>query len=345
MQIPKLSFILAISIHLVFANAQASDAESEIDSNSSILFESYDSERVPSPRNPVPKSLSKLETPASKRVPINDAVMASTPQVAASRAAREARAEWQDSNALVGVGAAIMSWDTTRLIKRFMRPEFNNDTPIDINQYLDHLPMRLSDEESEYIIDNARGQQSADYAVRVVEDQRMAHKVMDDHPFVSFVVGNSLWLFIVAFTCIIFYRKTRKNDRQTTLAFNEWLEIYTSTTSPIKQSGMAVAFLTQSIHIAKEQGAISSKQKKIVTATLKSQRATTTIVEWIDSVLPSVIRVLGKEEVDSAPARIVGMLLLLVWLSPEGKRETAVREFFERDARRQNYGTEPEITA
>ncbi len=121
--------------------------------------------------------------------------------------------------------------------------------------------------------------------------------------------------------------KTRQRDKQTTLDFDDWLSKYEATNSPFTRSGMAVAFLQQSIHFAWTMGAINSKQKEIITSTLKQQRATTTMMMWLGSALPAVIRVVGKEEVANTPARGVGMLMLLAWMSPDSDRENVIRQF------------------
>lgn len=123
---------------------------------------------------------------------------------------------------------------------------------------------------------------------------------------------------------------SRHRDKQTTLDFDEWISKYEAATSPTRQSGMAVALLNQSIHLAWTMGAINSKQKEAVTANLKGQRATTTMLMWLGSALPVVTRVVGKADVANTPARAVGMLMLLAWMSPDSERENVIRQFLSR---------------
>ena len=131
---------------------------------------------------------------------------------------------------------------------------------------------------------------------------------------VVFIVGGWFW-------------RSRQYDKQTLLDFDSWVSKYEAAASPLQASRMAVAFLSQSIHFAWEMGAINSKQRDAVTAVLKQMRATTAITMWFGSSLPNVLRVLPPEEVSNAPARAVGMFMLLAWMSPKGEEENAIRAF------------------
>lgn len=137
----------------------------------------------------------------------------------------------------------------------------------------------------------------------------------------EFVIG----LVVVVILALVW--KARQRDKQTTLDFDHWISKYEATTSPSTKSGMAVALLNQSIHLAWTMGAINGKQKEIITANLKQQRATTTMIMWLGSALPVVIRVVGKEDVANTPARAVGMLMLLAWMSTDSEREAVIRRF------------------
>lgn len=137
----------------------------------------------------------------------------------------------------------------------------------------------------------------------------------------EFVVG------LVVVVIVVFAWRTRQRDKQTTLDFGQWMSKYEATKSPSTQSGMAVALLNQSIHLAWTMGAINGMQKEIITANFKQQRATTIMLTWLGSALPVVIRVVGKEDVDHTPARAVGMLMLLAWMSPDSERDAVIRRF------------------
>lgn len=136
-----------------------------------------------------------------------------------------------------------------------------------------------------------------------------------------------IFLGIVGLLVVAWLWRSRHYDKQTTLDFDVWLANYEAVSNPLQQSRMAVAFISQSIHMAWSSGIINSKQRDIVTATLKSQRATTTLMMWFGSALPAVIRAVGRDDLSNSPARMVGMLILLAWISPEAERENAVRQF------------------
>ena len=124
--------------------------------------------------------------------------------------------------------------------------------------------------------------------------------------------------------------RTRRYDRLTTLDFDVWLAEYNTAASPLQQTGMAVAFLSQSVHLAWTMGAINSKQRDVVTSILRGQGATTTMIMWLGSALPAVTNVLGEKDVANSPARSVGALMLLAWMSPKGESTDAVRSFLTR---------------
>ena len=111
---------------------------------------------------------------------------------------RDARAAREDSTVLEGIGAAIMSWDTTRLIKRLGRPSFDNDTPINQVEYLDHVPMVLSEDERDYFLGVGKGEQSAAYAMDQIRERRQAAEVAGDHPAAGMAAAflDPLWLAV-----------------------------------------------------------------------------------------------------------------------------------------------------
>jgi hypothetical protein len=134
-----------------------------------------------------------------------------------------------------------------------------------------------------------------------------------------------LLIAIVVIAVAGWFWKSRQYDKQTTLDFDAWVQAYESAASPLKRSRMAVAFLSQSIHFAWTMSAINSKQRESITKVLKGQRATTTVMMWTGSALPAVIRAAG--DVSNTPARAVGMLMLLAWMSPDNGGENAVRQY------------------
>lgn len=141
-----------------------------------------------------------------------------------------------------------------------------------------------------------------------------------------------MWFFVSLLVAIAAWWiwRTRRYDKFTTLDFDVWLAEYNTAESPFQQNGMAVAFLSQSVHFAWTMSAINSKQRDVVTSILRGQGATTTMIMWLGSALPAVTNVLGEKDVANSPARSVGALMLLVWMSPEGEGTDAVRSFLTR---------------
>lgn len=159
----------------------------------------YGSERVPVPE------IGTGATPAGATVqqdgapvPFNDAALADQPGISQARAAREARALRPDSSVLEGVGAAIASWDTTRLVQRLTRPSFENDEAINPAEYLQSVPLVLNEDERDYFLSVAEGRQSADYALQQIKDRRQAIEVVGDHPIAGFAASfvDPLWLAV-----------------------------------------------------------------------------------------------------------------------------------------------------
>lgn len=132
------------------------------------------------------------------RVSVTDETVKGDRGFSEARQARDARAQREDSGILVGIGAAINTWDTTRLVKRLGRPTFDDDTPINQHEYLENTPLVLTEDEREYFLDVGRGVKSAQYAMDQITDRRQAVAVMGDHPVVGLVTSfaDPLWLAV-----------------------------------------------------------------------------------------------------------------------------------------------------
>ena len=132
------------------------------------------------------------------RVSVTDETVKGDRGFAEARQARDARAQREDSGILAGIGAAINTWDTTRLIKRIGRPTFDYDTPINQHEYLEHTPLVLTEDEREYFLDVGRGVKSAQYAMDQITDRRQAAAVLGDHPVVGLATSfaDPLWLVV-----------------------------------------------------------------------------------------------------------------------------------------------------
>jgi hypothetical protein len=140
-----------------------------------------------------PAATVKMDGPA---VNITDASFTGQPGFAQAQAARAERSAAEDSSALVGLGAAISTWDTTRLLKRVARPAFDNDAPVNMHEFMSGLDFAPTVEEDEYIRSTAKGVESAKYAVQQVRDLRKARAVAGNHELVGTLAAfmDPVWL-------------------------------------------------------------------------------------------------------------------------------------------------------
>lgn len=134
-------------------------------------------------------------------------------------------------------------------------------------------------------------------------------------------------LAVIALLVVAWFWRARQYDNQTTLDFDSWVSKYDSASSPTQRSAMAISLIHQAIQFAWAVGAINSKQREAITRILQNQRATTTMIQWMGSALPAVNRVVGQYEVANSPARVIGALMLVSWMTPENERESAIRNF------------------
>lgn len=146
----------------------------------------YGSERLPVPNLPEgvgqPADVVQQDGP---RVSLS-AGMQSASGVQAATAARDVRAAQEDATVLETIGAAISTWDTTRMIQRFGRPAFDEDTK-DFNQheYLQGVPRVLTEDQLDWFLGVAKGPQSAAWAMQRIEDIEMAERVVGNSPIVG----------------------------------------------------------------------------------------------------------------------------------------------------------------
>ena len=145
-----------------------------------------------------PAMLSGAGQSDGPRVPVTDETVKGDRGFSEARQARDARAQREDSSVLVGIGAAIHTWDTTRLIKRLGRPTFDDDTPINQYEYLENTSLGMTEDEREYFLDVGRGVKSAQYAIDQITDRRQAAAVLGDHPVAGLVTAfaDPLWLAV-----------------------------------------------------------------------------------------------------------------------------------------------------
>ncbi len=169
------------------------------DTSATLISGPYGSERVPVPGVTDPASpITGDALPDGQRVPLNDLTVRNDAGFQQARDARTQREFQPDSSILEGIGAAVSSWDTTRLIKRLGRPSFDEDTPINAFEYLNEVPMQLTEDEREYFLDVAHGNKSAEYALDQIKDRRTASRVVGDHPIAGLGASflDPLWLVV-----------------------------------------------------------------------------------------------------------------------------------------------------
>lgn len=167
--------------------------------DSTIISGVFGSERVPVQNLTEPSAAVGVPAqPDGPRVALTDNVVRDDPGFSAARQGREARAMRPDSSILEGIGAAVNSWDTTRLIRRLARPRFDGEETINPHEYLENVPMVLSEDEREYFLDVGRGVKSADYALEQIKDRRMSAQVAGDHPIAGMATAfvDPLWLVV-----------------------------------------------------------------------------------------------------------------------------------------------------
>lgn len=147
----------------------------------------YGAETVAVPEIPQQAAQAAAAAPAQleQPVPVSTETFRGAMGFAESAAIREQRAATEDPSYLVAAGAAVDQWVTSRVLRRLARPSFENEEPLDVKEALKHLDMRLSEDELSYILDVAKGKQSFEYALQQVQNQRMAHQVMGNHPVVG----------------------------------------------------------------------------------------------------------------------------------------------------------------
>lgn len=105
-------------------------------------------------------------------------------------------------------------------------------------------------------------------------------------------------------------RRTRRLNQTTRLTFPMWLHLY-NRAEPIEKQGMATAFVIQTLHLSIEMGALSRSINAELSADLKNMNRVRLVEEWLENGLPSVIKVVGRENVANCEAREVGMFVLV----------------------------------
>lgn len=168
--------------------------------DSTIISGPFGSERVPVPGMSEPRTVDNAALPAEiDRVPFNNSSVAGDAGFREGQAARDARLYEADAGILGSVGAAVATWDTTRLVNRLSRPAFDEDGA-EFNAYeaLQQVPMVLSEDERSYYLEVARGPKSSAYAIEQITNLRDAHTAVGQHPAAAMLAAfaDPLWLAV-----------------------------------------------------------------------------------------------------------------------------------------------------
>lgn len=131
-------------------------------------------------------------------VPLTDAAFQETPLYREAAAQRQAAADREPAEFMQSMGAAMSQWTTLRLKDRLTRPDFEDDTPINQVEFLNRVPIDLTEDERELFMDVGVGEKSADYIINYVKESRMAHEAMGDHSLAAFVgtMADPVWLWM-----------------------------------------------------------------------------------------------------------------------------------------------------
>jgi hypothetical protein len=105
-------------------------------------------------------------------------------------------------------------------------------------------------------------------------------------------------------------RRTNRLNQTTRLTFPMWLHLY-NRAEAIEKEGMATVFVNQTLHLSTEMAAISRSTNAELVADLKNTDRVRLVEEWLEVGLPSVIEVVGRENIANCEAREVGMFVLV----------------------------------
>jgi len=138
-----------------------------------------------------------------------------------------------------------------------------------------------------------------------------------------------MWMALLAIAILVgwWLWAARKRDQLTRLSFDVWRGWFDSAHSPLSRGQLAASFLAQSLHFAVQSGVVHGRNKRAIAEALKVGGATNTVQMLLGRPLHAVSRVVDAAEINRGEARFVGSLLILAWLTPEGRGEQAVREF------------------
>lgn len=86
------------------------------------------------------------------------------------------------------IGAGLVDSLGGRLVERLSKPAFEPEQDFRLKEFVDNIPMHLSDDERDYL-EGTRSSQEAVYKVKRIEETRAAQQAMGDHPIYA-MLGN-----------------------------------------------------------------------------------------------------------------------------------------------------------
>lgn len=127
---------------------------------------------------------------------------------------------------------------------------------------------------------------------------------------------------VIAVVVIWFFwsqaRKTVNLNKLCFSIFPVWLSTYIHESNSLNKATMAKSFMTQSLNLATEMGAISREDSKMLLEKMKNEDPGAYIQmmdEWIESTLPTLTEVAGEELLDASQARLIGALMIVSLVS------------------------------
>lgn len=165
------------------------------------------------------ESSSTLSTTSPKqadkaRIPVSDATFAGDRGFSEARQAREARASLKDSTFLEGLKAAITLTTPYKWIDGLSRPNFKNDPPASIFEFLEKIPLQLTNDEREFIVANGSGLKSLEWSYEKVLSWRKAKVTAEQHQVASLIASSYPALLLI--TVFLIRRYVRRGRLLTT---------------------------------------------------------------------------------------------------------------------------------
>jgi hypothetical protein len=136
---------------------------------------------------------------------------------------------------------------------------------------------------------------------------------------------------IIAATIFFIFTAKRKVDgfnKMCLLDFPVWHSVFLSSAMPEK-TGIARAFLLQSLHLAENTGVLNSAEKKELELALRVQNPIETVNGWLEVALPHVKEAHGEQQLFGIDARQAGvfMLVCLSGVNPRGDLRKYLQKF------------------